>query len=164
MAFAQSKIIKVVGVLITLGATASFAQGLNDLEGLASLTGTCERLVMDGNDFSANCSSSILQSIYSTGRTGFTVTVGDKGTVVTFSGIQGAKPDPDSQLQSVDKVILNLGIKGVPPTSTEATGSCAYSNPYLGPMTISCQAVDESGGAYLLQFRTDGSEPKFSEL
>jgi len=164
MGFRNSSACTAFGIVVALIAAPGYAQGLSDLEGMASLTGTCERLVMDGNDFSANCSSTILQSIYSNGRTGFTLTVGEKGTVITFSGIQGAKPDPDSQLQSVDKVILNLGIEGVPPTSAATTGSCAYSNPYNGPMTISCQAVDDKGGAYLLQFRTDGTEPKFTDM
>jgi hypothetical protein len=150
-----------LAALMPFGAT---AQDLSGLTGLGSLTGKCERLVASGSNFSEDCSGMILQSIYDTGRTGFTVTIGDKGVVMTFSGIEGAKPDPDSQLQSLDKVILNLGIEGVPPTSTEVTGSCAYSNPYLGPMTISCQGVDSKGGAYLLQFRTDGSEPKITDL
>ncbi|WP_156351967.1 hypothetical protein [Devosia sp. Leaf64] len=164
MGIFRSTSVASIGVVSALGAGSGYAQGLSDLQGMASLTGTCERLVMDGKDFSAGCSTTIIQSIYSTGRTGFTVTVGDKGTVVTFSGAEGAKPDPDSQLQSVDKVILNLGIEGVPPTSSATTGNCAYSNPYNGPMTISCQAIDDRGGAYLLQFRTDGSEPKFTDL
>jgi hypothetical protein len=132
-----------------------------ELQNLASLAGTCERLVMAGKDLSAGCSGRIIQSAYDDGRTGFTVLVGDKGVAITWSGIQGAKPDADSQLQSLDRVILNLNIEGVAPTSTSMTGSCAYSNPYKGPMIISCQGMDIEGKAYLLQFRTDGSEPVF---
>lgn len=139
------------------------AKGLEDLSAIAMLTGSCEKLVMAGNDMSEHCHTNILQSIYKTGRTGFTIGIGDKGTVVTFSGIEGAKPDVNSQLQSVDKIIFNLNIEGVPPSVTSATGSCSYSNPYLGPTTISCQATN-GGEAYLLQFRTDGSEPKFTEI
>jgi hypothetical protein len=140
------------------------AQNLPNLTDIASLKGTCERLVMAGNNLSQGCGGTIIQSIYSTGRTGFTVLVGDKGTAVTFSGIEGEKPDADSQLQSVDMVILNLNIQGVAPTSTKASGSCAYSNPFKGPMTISCQAVDTDKKAYLLQFRTDGNEPLMTDL
>lgn len=143
---------------------AVFAQDLSGLTGMASLTGECERLVAAGKNFSDDCNGMILQSIYDSGRTGFTVTVGDKGVAMTFSGIEGAKPDADSQLQTLDRVILNLGIEGVDPTSTAVKGGCAYSNPYLGPMTISCQGTGTNGEAYLLQFRTDGSEPKISDL
>lgn len=161
-------VLRYAGLLLLLssagGASVAQAQDLTNLTGIASLTGTCERIVMAGHDFSQGCAGKIMQSTYSTGRTGFYVMLGENGTTATFSGIQGAKPDPDSQLQSVDKVIFNLGIEGVPPTTKETTGSCAYSNPYKGPMTISCSAVDSDGGAYLLQFRTDGSEPKFADL
>ncbi len=144
--------------------TVAGAQDLSGLTGMASLTGDCERLVAAGKNLSVDCNGMILQTIYDTGRTGFTVTVGDKGVAMTFSGIEGAKPDADSQLQTLDRVILNLGMEGVEPTSTAVTGGCAYSNPYLGPMTISCQGTATNGAAYLLQFRTDGSEPKISDL
>ncbi|WEX76852.1 hypothetical protein PYH37_005201 [Sinorhizobium numidicum] len=113
---------------------------------------------MAGDNLSDRCSGKIVQTIYSTGRTGFTVVIGDKGAV-TFSGLEGAKPDADTQLQSLDRIILNLGIEGVPPSSKAVAGNCAYSNPYRGPTTVSCQGVDAANGAYLLQFRTDGSPP-----
>jgi hypothetical protein len=151
----------VIGVALP---SVSSAQDIPGLVEMASLTGTCDRLIAAGNDFSAHCSGMIMQTIYNTGRTGFTLVIGDKGTVITFSGMEGAKPDPDSQLQSVDKVILNLGIDGVPPTATETEGSCSYRNPYNGPMTIGCHAVDAEGKSYLLQFTTDGSEPEFANL
>ncbi|MEH6691130.1 MAG: hypothetical protein V7774_08100 [Pseudorhizobium pelagicum] len=140
------------------------AQDLQRLTAIAHLTGNCERLVMAGTDMSPHCDGKILQSIYDNGRTGFTVIVGDKGTVATFSGMQGAKPDPDSQLQSVDKVLLNLGIEGVPPSVDEVNGGCAYGNPFKGPMTISCHATNDDKKAYLLEFRTDGSEPVFQQM
>jgi hypothetical protein len=154
-------------VLAVIGAASSpaaIAQDIPGLIGMASLTGTCEQLIAAGNDFSPHCSDMILQSIYDNGRTGFTLIIGDQGTVVTFSGMEGAKPDPDSQLQSVDKVILNLGIDGVPPSSTETKGSCSYRNPYKGPMTIGCHAVDDEGKSYYVQFTTDGSEPQFADF
>lgn len=149
--------------LISLGPTIASAQGLNDLTAMAAVTGKCERLVMAGTDMSEHCNSKIIQSIYSTGRTGFTILVGDKGTAVTFSGMEGAKPDANSQLQTIDKVILNLNIEGVAPSITSATGSCSYGNPYLGPVTISCNATSGKD-AFLLEFRTDGSEPRFTEM
>jgi hypothetical protein len=118
---------------------------------------------MAGNDMSEHCGGKIIQTIYKTGRTGFTVPVGDKDTLVTFSGMEGAKPDVNSQLQDVDRVILNLSIDGVPPSVKSVSGSCAYANPYLGPMTISCNAT-AGNDAYLLEFRTDGSEPTISGM
>jgi hypothetical protein len=143
---------------------AVYAQEIKGLVGVATQTGSCERLIAAGNDFSDHCSTTIIQSIYDTGRTGFTLAIGDKGTVITFSGMEGKKPDPDSQLQSVDKVILNLGIEGVPSSMTDTKGSCSYRNPYNGPMTIGCHALDEDNNSYLLEFVTDGSEPEFVDM
>jgi hypothetical protein len=77
------------------------AQDLSNLIGMASLSGDCERLVAAGTNFSDGCNGMIIQSIYSTGRTGFTVTVGDRGVVMTFSGMEGAKPDADSCKASI---------------------------------------------------------------
>ncbi|MCA1408145.1 hypothetical protein I6F26_28725 [Ensifer sp. IC3342] len=110
------------------------------------------------DDLSSHCGGKVVQSIYSTGRTGFTVVMGDKGAV-TFSGIQGAKPEADCQSQDMDRVILNLGIEGAPPSSEAVTGSCTYGNPFKGPAAISCQGADAAEGAYLLQFRSDGKPP-----
>ena len=140
------------------------AQDLSNLTGMAVLRGHCEKLIMAGKDFSDHCGSQIVQSIYNTGRTGFTVTIGDKGTVATFSGLEGAKPDADTQLQDLDLVIFNLGIEGVESTKSSVKGGCGYSNPFKGPTTISCQATSDKGEAYFLQFRSDGSPPKMTDL
>lgn len=132
------------------------------LENMAMLTGTCERLIVDGHDFTSGCTSGkIIQSIYSNGRTGWYLPIGDKGALVTLTGISGAKPDANSQIQSVDGLFVNLGIPGVKPTSEHITGSCLYSNPYLGPTSITCTAKNATGATTVLEFRTDGSAPQF---
>ena len=140
------------------------AQDLNDLIGMATLSGRCEKLIAAGHDLTGACSDKIVQSIYATGRTGFTLPIGYDGAVITFSGIEGRKPDPDTQLQSVDKVILNLAIEGAPASMKDAKGGCQYRNPNNGPMLIGCHAVDNDGQSYSLQFRTDGSRPEFAEF
>lgn len=155
---------RLVGLLVALWSTASHGQDLQNLTGMAILKGKCEKLTMKGDDLTEHCGNQIVQSIYNTGRTGFTVTVGDKGTVITFSGLEGAKPDQDTQLQDLDFIILNLGIEGVTPARTPVRGGCGYSNPYKGPTTISCQATGEKGEAYLLQFRSDGSPPSMTDF
>ncbi|MGR9197543.1 hypothetical protein [Rhizobium leguminosarum] len=155
---------RLVGLLVALWSTASHGKDLQNLTGMAILKGKCEKLITKGDDLTEHCGNQIVQSIYSTGRTGFTVTVGDKGSVMTFSGLEGAKPDPDTQLQDLDFIILNLGIEGVTPARTPVRGGCGYSNPYKGPTTISCQATGEKGEAYLLQFRSDGSPPSMTDF
>lgn len=140
------------------------ATGLSDLIVTAMLSGSCERLVVAGDTFSDYCNGGIIQSVYSTGRAGFTLAIGDKGGAVTFSGIEGTKPNADSQLQSLDKVVFTIGIEEVPPNVTAVTGSCVYGNPYKGPVTISCQGTDADNRPYLLQFRTDGSPPSITDF
>ncbi|MBZ7923084.1 hypothetical protein LAC79_14965 [Ensifer adhaerens] len=135
------------------------AQGMGDLTGVATVTGTCERLVVAGEDLTATCVGRLIQSIYRTGRTGFTVNIGSGGAI-TFSGIEGEKPNADSQLQSVDKVIVNRGKDGEPISSKEVSGGCFYENPFKGPATTKCEGIDAEKGAYVLQFRTDGTPPK----
>ncbi|HEY4202775.1 MAG TPA: hypothetical protein VGM83_19665 [Devosiaceae bacterium] len=152
------------GIIVSMMSGAGHAQDRANLEDVASVTGTCDKLIMAGDDLSPTCSGQMIQSIYNTGRTGFTVMVGDKGKTATFTGMEGAKPDDNSQLQTVDRVIVNEGIKGSTPSTIAATGSCAYTNPYMGPTIVNCQAVGDNGDAFLLQFRTDGSEPKFLDL
>lgn len=135
-----------------------------ELTGIATVTGTCEYLALAGKNLTRDCVGKIVQSMYDNGRTGFTVVVGEDGVAITMSGMQGGKPDADSQLQAVDRVILNLNIDGVAPSDVSAKGACAYTNPYLGRAIFTCHAVDDSGGSYLLQFRTDGSAPSISEF
>lgn len=140
------------------------ATGFSDMIVTAMLSGTCERLVVFGTNFSDHCGSRIVQSVYNNGRAGFTLAIGDKGGAATFSGIEGMKPDADSQLQSLDKVVFTIGIEEVPPNVAAVTGSCVYGNPYKGPVTISCQGTDADNKPYLLQFRTDGSPPSITDI
>lgn len=140
------------------------ATGPSDVIVTAMLSGTCERLVVFGTNFSDHCDGRIVQSVYDNGRAGFTLAIGDKGRAATFSGIERDKPDADSQLQSLDKVVFTIGIEKVPPNVTPVTGSCVYGNPYKGPVTISCQGTDADNKPYLLQFRTDGSPPSITDF
>lgn len=132
---------------------------------IAMLSGECQYVAISGNNFSKFCQGSIVQSVYENEpRTGFTVVIGagdDVNAIITFSGLEAVKPDADSQLQTVDKVILNLGMEDVEPAVTVVKGSCAYTNPTKGPATISCHAFDDDKSSYILHFRTDGSPPKF---
>lgn len=118
--------------------------------------GECQMLIVKGNDLSDGCSDKILQMVYDNGRIGFTLPVGDKGTVITFSGMLKPEYSNDDQLQTVDAIILNLNIDGVPPTTNEVSGECKYSNPYHGQMGINCNATSQNGSEYHLRFRTDG--------
>ncbi len=147
--------------LATISCAASLPAHAANLENMAFMTGTCERLVVDGKDFASRCGAKIIQSIYDDGRTRWYLTIGDDGAVATFSGTSGAKPDADSQIQDLDSVVLNLGVKTAPPTTEAISGQCLYSNPYNGPTSVTCIAKNKNGDVSVLEFRTDGQPPQF---
>jgi hypothetical protein len=143
------------------GAPCLPATAADRLENLGLMTGTCERLVIDGKDLTGDCAGKIIQSIYDDGRTGWYMMIGDKGAVVTLSGMSGAKPDADSQLQDLDSVIWGGAAKGAPAKTETITGQCLYSNPNNGPTSITCIAKNQTGDVSVLEFRTDGKPPEF---
>jgi hypothetical protein len=133
-----------------------------DIQQMVVVEGTCERLAFGGKDYTATCSTKLLQSIYDNGRVGFYV-IYDDDHIVTFSGFDGAKPDADTQLHDIDGVIFGKGdpndVEAVP-----ASGICSYANPTQGPTTIACQGVTKDDRAFLMVFRSDGSEPKITDF
>lgn len=135
--------------------TANYASSA-ELDARIVHDGECQMLIVKGNDITEGCSDKILQMIYDNGRIGLTLPVGDKGTVITFSGMLKPEYSNDDQLQTVDAIILNLNIDGVPPTTNEVSGECKYSNPYHGQIGINCNATAQNGSEYHLRFRTDG--------
>ncbi|MCW5697817.1 MAG: hypothetical protein KIS96_13930 [Bauldia sp.] len=146
-----------VFLAIGAGALAPAPVAAQDIQ-LISITGDCERLVVRGFDFSLDCEGLLLQMNTMDGaRTGFTVRLRN-GSSIAFMGTHGLKPDADSQFQDVDSVIFQFSADSNANT-IEATGLCGYSNPYLGPQIYTCLATSDDGEAYMLIFRTDGSDP-----
>lgn len=129
---------------------------------LIGIDGQCQVLAFDGKDRTADCGKTLLQTIYADGRVGFYVVLGAEGDILTISGYDGDKPDDDTQLHNIDKVIL--GSAGQDPTEYTASGLCSYGNPYNGPSTVACQGTTKGGFAFLLVFRTDGTEPTITEF
>jgi len=124
---------------------------------LATVKGTCDRLVIGGRDVTAQCTGTLLNTSYSTGRVGFYFVTSD-GAALTFTGMGSSqiKPDPDTAVQPVDGVIF--GFKGQF-DRTEAVGTCRFTNPYARPGVVSCRA-DTVGGAFAAEFTTDGQPPE----
>lgn len=134
----------------------------DELKTVTSVDGRCEKLILPEQDRSTECDGKILQTTYASGRSGFYV--GIAGGAVTFSGMSQSQPDDAVQLQSVDRVFLNFGTDKTRPAARPVTGSCGYTNLFAGGSTVNCTAIDEGGGAYLLQFTTDGVTPRISKL
>lgn len=134
---------------------------LSNLAGIATLNGTCSRLVMADNDASDSCVGQAINSMYNNGRTGFAFQAGDMA-IVTFSGI-GTPAKGDLAESKLDHVIFGLVGTGTEPNSVPATGKCTYTNPYAGPSHINCFAKTKSG-TFSASFVSDGAEPDVQEF
>ena len=146
------RILEILVVLFaSVGAAAAQAP-----QNVVSVDGTCQRLVIEGRSLAGNCGATVLQTIYADGRTGFYISAADGSRVFAFSGFEQSFSGQTEVTQKLDKVILI----GEPATSIPVTGTCTYGNPYAGPMTIFCDAADQSGNRYRFEFLTDGSEPE----
>lgn len=158
MTILKTAIISLATCASVMTLATSFAYS-EDMDAALVHTGECQMLFVKENDMSGFCSNNLVHMIFDNGGVQFAAPIGDKGATVTFSGI--LKPDYSSedQVQSVDRVILNLNIDGAPETSTEVAGECKYSNPYHGQSGIICNAVDADENEYHLRFRTDGEGP-----
>lgn len=158
--------------LVTAGAAkAAIAQdqsrGLQDLSGFAVLNGTCQRFIMAGKELTKACDGKVINTMFeSIGRTGFAF-VTHSSTTVTFSGVD--TPAKGDQAQSiVDRVIVTIENSesdplAVEPDVLEATGSCTYTNPYVGPSHINCSASTKEG-PFSASFVSDGSPPDVTRM
>lgn len=147
--------------VVSLGlALISFQVVSSPLKHLFSMAGSCQSLIVEKSNLSKGCNDRIMQSTHSDGRIGFTVSIGDKGAVATFSGFEDSNVDANTGRIKIDTLIFNLNIQNVPPTSKAIQGECIYTNPYIGKATIACQAIDENRQPFVLKFKTDGKEPQ----
>ena len=129
------------------------------LAAIATLTGTCERLVVAGEEKTDGCRAMIGNTIYRTGRSGFTFFVdGDSGLVLTFSGADSAA-EGDQATIVLDKIVFTPTGPLQETTVLRAAGRCTYTNPYIGPSRVDCSASTESG-RYSATFISDGRPPE----
>lgn len=134
---------------------------LSNLHAIAIMQGTCHRLVIGEKDASSNCESKLTNTMYKTGRSGFTFLVGDLA-VVTFSGADSPAKGNSASIR-LDKVIFTLIGTGTEPNVVPATGTCTYTNPYAGPSRVHCSASTESG-RFSGSFVSNGQPPDIQEF
>lgn len=123
-----------------------------------TLTGSCDKLLVSRQKLGDLCDGKLLNMSYPDGRVGFYFILED-GRAITFTGMDGANPTPDSDVVDLDKVII--GVKGKPnsPKVVSATGTCKYGNPYKGESTVICAGKTAVGSAFSATFTTDGNPP-----
>lgn len=129
----------------------------NPVTALATLQGTCERLVIAGRDATPACDGKLLNTNYRDSRSGFYFVTKD-GAALTFSGLgkRQVKPHPDRAVQPIDLVIFGYGGQH---DRAPAVGECDFTNPEARPSRITCRA-STAGGVFEAVFLTDGRPPK----
>lgn len=130
----------------------------------ASMTGKCTRLRVADRDFTC---TSVAFSHSPGGRSGFTVPLTDEDDdthIITFSGENGTRQKDDLYELTIDRMLLKSKdrpkLDGLPIPSIElSTGTCKQIGDLARQQvsSISCNATDEGGRRYELQFESDGS-------
>ena len=153
---------------IAMAAIASFttpatAQGSNfdNLHAIAMMDGKCAQLTFAGQDGTQRCEGKITNTVYKTGRSGFTFLIGDLA-VITFSGADSPAKGDQATVR-LDKVIFTLIGTGTKPNVIPASGSCTYTNPYAGPSRINCSATT-GDGKFSGSFVSNGQPPDIQEF
>lgn len=126
---------------------------------IATMNGTCTRLIVAGIDATPSCTPRIMVEVFKNNRTAFTFTESDFA-VVSFSGIgrMQINDDPNKVTQPVDTIIFTLIGMGTAPNKVKAAGICIYTDPNAGPVRVSCSART-SQGPFEATFLSDGQEP-----
>lgn len=126
------------------------------------LEGRCEKLVIAGQDVSASCKGTLMNTV-SRNRTSFDFTTGE-GRSLSFSGngAQQERTEDTDPLQPINLVIPSEKTKdGVVQGPLVAVGACSFSTPQPGKTAIACEA-NAAKGLYAATFVTD-AKPAASE-
>lgn len=132
--------------LLALPAAAILLAGPALAQTAIKLDGTCERLVIAGQDFSASCKNTLTNGV-SRNRISFDFSTG-QGRALSFSG-NGAQQDRTEEtdpLQPINLVIPSETVpEGVVQGPLVAVGACRFSTPSAGKTAIVCEATSAKG-------------------
>lgn len=143
---------------LCLLATASAAQTQVGDAQMLGVSGTCAELLVGDLEFSKACSQKLLNVTYPDGRVGFYFVL-DDSRIITFTGMDGDNPTPDTDSVDLDKVIVSRKDTPDQPDVFPAKGTCSFGNPMKGPATIACEGTLSDGKRFSAAFTTDGKPP-----
>lgn len=118
------------------------------------LDGTCEKLVIAGEDLSGSCKG-VLTNTVARNRTSFAFTTED-GRTLSFggSGAQQERTEETDPLQPISLVVP--GKAGAAEAPVMAVGACRFSTPAPGKTAITCEAsAPGQSAAYAGTFVTE---------
>lgn len=130
----------------------------------AMMSGKCRTFKVGGRELPCRA---VAFSQTEEGRANFTIAINDPrddSHIITFSGDNGRRPDPNAYELPIDRMLLKSKdrpkVDGLPVPSVEfATGLCRQVGNFvtLELSSISCSAVDQKGKRYELQYQSDGT-------
>jgi hypothetical protein len=130
----------------------------------AMMSGKCRTFKVNGRDLPCRA---VAFSQTEEGRANFTIAINDPrddSHIITFSGDNGRRPDPNVYELPIDRMLLKSKdrpkVDGLPvPAIEPATGLCRQAGNFvtLELTSISCSAVDQNGKRYELQYQSDGT-------
>lgn len=142
----------VLPALLVLG-LCSGANGA-EITNMLAIAGSCQNLVVDGDDFSGGCQDDLLQVTYDIGRVGLYAFV--EGRIIAFSG-QSDEIVDDEIHHYLDQVLVGQDAENI--ETVPVDGTCIYGNPYIGVAKFTCTAESPDGRLFELAFTTDGNPP-----
>jgi hypothetical protein len=135
-----------------------------DIDLYALMSGKCPTLKVAGRDFACRA---VAYFHSEGGRASFTVALDDpddRSHIISFSGENGRRTQPDLYQLNVDRMELNSQdrpkVDGLPVPALELSdGTCQQSGNFarLQVSSITCTATDKRGQQYRLQFESDGA-------
>lgn len=149
------------GILAVAPFSIAKAEDIKDLTAIVFLKGKCGNLMIADEEFSRGCQAKIMNTVYKSGRTGFTFFHGDFD-LFTFSGVDNPAIGNRASV-SLDRVLLAPGGKEEDQVRLLATGTCTYTNPYAGPSHVNCRAFTKLG-TITASFVSDGQEPDITRF
>jgi hypothetical protein len=130
----------------------------------AMMSGKCRTFKVNGRDLPCRA---VAFSQTEEGRANFTIAINDPrddSHIITFSGDNGRRPDPNVYELPIDRMLLKSKdrpkVDGLPvPSIALASGLCRQAGNFvtLELSSISCTAIDQSGRKYELQYQSDGT-------
>lgn len=155
-----------LSLLIAAPAAAQDAPSGAVLPVTTTVTGACERLVLDGTHRELECDGTLVwASYFSVMRTSIIVHDGRGNVLASFHGTYRTPPsmavshglNPTAGVFGVDEIVS--GTPSADLESHDATGFCSLGDLDLGAATVACQGVVHGGAPFVLHFRTDGAAP-----
>ncbi|WP_425452552.1 hypothetical protein [Methylobacterium radiodurans] len=147
-------------VLLLLGLAAPAAA-----QTAVKLEGTCEKLVIAGQDLSDSCKG-VLTNTVARNLTSFDFAAED-GQTLSFggSGAQQERTEETDPLQPISRVVPGKG--GAAQGPVLAVGACRFSTPEPGKTAITCEATAPGqnatyAGTFVTQARTTAAAPEGS--